>query len=76
MMTYEFYLRDPIKGYQLVGVLPERRKDPARITQESVVNWGRIYFGRNFEIKNVFFFQVRMDKNTGRISRTNPFFVT
>jgi hypothetical protein len=75
-MTYEFYLRDPIMGYQLVGVLPERRKDPARITQESVVNWGRIYFGRNFEIKNVFFFQVRMDKNTGRISRTNPFFVT
>ena len=56
MMTYEFYLRHPTKGYQLVGVLPERRKDPARITQESVVNWGRIYFARNFEIKNVFFF--------------------
>jgi len=76
MMTYEFYSRHPTKGYQLVGVLPERRKDPARITQESVVNWGRIYFARNFEIKNVFFFQVTMNKNTGRVSRTNPFFVT
>jgi hypothetical protein len=33
MVAYEFYWRDPIKGYQLVGVLPERRKNPARITQ-------------------------------------------
>jgi hypothetical protein len=40
MVAYEFYCRDSIKGYQIIGVLPERRKNPSRITQESVMNWG------------------------------------
>ncbi len=30
--AYEFYLFNPFKGYELLGVLPERRKDPERIT--------------------------------------------
>ena len=76
MDAYEFYWRDPIKGYQLIGVLPERRKAPARITQKSVMNWAKIYFRRNMEINDMFFFQVTIDKNTGRILRSNPFFVT
>jgi len=76
MDAYEFYWRGPRKGYQLIGVLPERRRTPARITQKSVMNWAKIYFGRNLEKNNMFFFQVTIDKNTGIISRTNPFFVT
>jgi hypothetical protein len=76
MDGYEFFWRDPRKGYQLIGVLPERRRSPARITQKSVMNWAKIYFGRNLEINNMFSFQVTIDKNTGRISRTNPFFLT
>ena len=40
MVAYEFYWLDPIKGYQLIGVLPERRKNTARITQASIINWG------------------------------------
>jgi len=38
MVAYEFYWQDPIEGYQHIGTLPERRKNPARITQESVMN--------------------------------------
>jgi len=72
---YEFYRCDPIKGYQLIGVLPERRSNPKRITKESVMNWGEIYFGKNLEENDMFFFQLMTDKNTGRISRTNPFFI-
>jgi len=75
MDAYEFYWRDPIKGYQLIGVLPERRRTPARITQKSVINWAKIFFAKNLEINDMFFFQVTID-NTGRISRTNPLFVT
>jgi hypothetical protein len=41
MVTYEIYWHDPIKGYQLIGVLPERRKNAARITEGSIINWGR-----------------------------------
>ncbi len=39
MIAYEVYLRDTVKGKELVGILPERRNDPARITQESVLHW-------------------------------------
>jgi hypothetical protein len=39
MVGYEFYWHDPINGYQLIGVLPERRRNPKRITKESVLNW-------------------------------------
>jgi len=76
MVAYEFYLRDATKGYQLIGTLPERRKNPARITPESVMNWGKVFFGNNLDINNIFFIQVSIYKNTGRILRPTPFFVT
>jgi hypothetical protein len=44
MVAYEFYWHDSEKGYQLIGVLPERRKNPARINQESVLNWAKNFF--------------------------------
>lgn len=44
MGAYEFYWRDPIKGYQFIGTLQERRKNPLRITQESVMNWGKRFW--------------------------------
>jgi hypothetical protein len=72
---YELYWRDPTKGYQLIGVLPERRSDPKRITKESVMNWGKIYFAKNLKENYMFLFQVTTDENTGRVSRTNPSFI-
>ena len=58
MVAYEIYWCDPIKGYQLIGVLPERRKNPKRITKESVLNWGKKYFGKNLNLNDVFFIEV------------------
>ena len=43
MVVYEFYWYDLEKGYQLIGVLPERRQNPTRINQESVLNWAKIF---------------------------------
>jgi hypothetical protein len=57
MMVYEFYWRDPVKGYQIIGVLPERRKNPVRITKESVLNWGEKYFGNNLNLDEMFFIE-------------------
>lgn len=74
MIAYEFYWLDPIKGYQRIGLLPERRKNPARITQASVMNWGNTFFGKNLNIKDIFFIQVTIDENSGRIFRPTPFF--
>jgi hypothetical protein len=76
MVAYEFYCDDPIKGCQLIGVLPERRKNPARITQESVLNWANKFFYKALDITNIFFIKITIDEDTGRIFRPTPFFVT
>jgi hypothetical protein len=72
MVAYEFYWRDPIKGYQLIGKLPERRKNPIRITQESVINWGKKILGENVDANDIFFIKIAIDKNIKRIPQPNP----
>ena len=72
MVAYEFYWRDPIKGYQLIGKLPERRKNPIRITPESVINWGKKILGENVDSDDIFFIKMTIDKNTKRIPQSNP----
>ena len=57
MIGYELNWCDSIKGYQLIGVLPERRRNPKRITKESVLNWGEKYFGNNLNLNDVFFIE-------------------
>jgi len=60
MVAYELYWLDPIKGYQLIGVLPERRRDPQRISKESVLNWGQTYFGDYLNLDDMFFIDVEL----------------
>lgn len=67
MVAYEFYWRDEIKGIKLIGILPERRKDPERVTKKSVMNWVKQMLGDEIDVSNVFFVQVTVDKNTGEI---------
>ncbi len=55
MWVYELYTFTEKKGYELIGVLPERRKNRARITKESVVRWGRMLLGDDGDSKDVFF---------------------
>jgi len=58
MIAYEFYLRDPVKRNELVGILPERRKDPARITQESVLHWVETALGKSLNNKDFYYIEV------------------
>ncbi len=61
MTAYEFYWLDDVGREHLLGILPERRKNPTRITYESIINWGRkIVFG-NARVKDIFFAQVEID---------------
>jgi hypothetical protein len=60
MVAYEFYWRDPKGRYQIIGVLPERRKNPMRITMESVMNWGKMILG-DVDSKNLFFKWITID---------------
>ena len=60
MIAYEFYWFDPMKGYQLIGTLPERRKNPERITKESALNWGWRVIGGQSDVNDIYFVQVEM----------------
>jgi hypothetical protein len=73
MVAYEFYWLDSKGGYEILGVLPERRKHSERLTQESITHWGENFFGKNLKSKGIFFIQVTIDDTTGRIFRATPF---
>jgi len=60
MTAYEFYWRDEIGKEHLVGILPERRKNPIRITKESILNWVSMFIGNNLDTNNVYFVQVEL----------------
>jgi hypothetical protein len=55
MVAYEFFSYDEKNGYELIGILPERRNDPNRITKESILNWGRMIFGTNADGRKISF---------------------
>ncbi len=76
MIAYEFYLRDPVKGSELIGILPERRKEPARITQESVLHWAETVFGNSLSNKDIHFIKITIDEDGRNIFQPIPFLVT
>ena len=53
MRGYKFYWYDDVYGYQFVRTMPERRKDPTRITDESIINLARKVFGAEADIGRV-----------------------
>jgi hypothetical protein len=76
MVVYKFYLRDAIKGDIFLGALPERRKNPRRITEEpieeSIINWGRKYFGKNSKAEDIFFIKTVVEENEKRYPNLSP----
>jgi hypothetical protein len=71
MMAYEFYCRNGTGEIYLVGILPERRKNPERITQKSIMNFGKMLIGDNAGPENIYFIQVAFDDHTGEMHLTN-----
>jgi hypothetical protein len=72
MVAYEFYWPDPVKEYDLLGILPERRKDPRRITDASVMKWGKMLLGNNGSKKSIFYKKVTISEYTGKFIRLTP----
>jgi len=69
MEAYELFSYDEENGYEFIGILPERRKNPERRTKESVLNWGRMILGDNADGKKIFFKSVRIDDIIGKTIR-------
>ncbi len=57
MIAYEFYWVDKRRDSHFFAILPERRKNPERITEESIMKWGKMV-GPNFGI--IHFIQVEV----------------
>ncbi len=74
MVAYEFYLTDSEGNKNLVGILPERRKDPKRITKESVLKWGRMVLGDSVDNKDIIIEQVTIDDITHQVFEVNVHF--
>jgi len=72
IILYKFYLRDAIKGDIFLGTLPERRKNPQRITDESIINWGRKYFGKNAKDEDIFFVKTVLEESEKRYPNLSP----
>ena len=72
MLAYEIYWLDPIKGYELVGILPERRKNPKRIPEKSIINLGKKLLGDNVNVNNMLFVRRTIDNTTEEIFRLKP----
>jgi hypothetical protein len=58
--AYEFYIRDDTEHLHLIGILPERRKDPLRITRESIMKWGMMVAGDDVDVNNIYFVQIEV----------------
>ncbi len=60
MVVYKVYKHDQAEKAHIIGILPERRKDQKRITEESVLNWGKEVTGEKSNINNLYFVQTEM----------------
>jgi len=63
MLVYEIYAFNKTVGYELICVLPEKRKNSGRITKNSVINWVKSLSFDNADSKNIFFKPVSLDDN-------------
>jgi hypothetical protein len=62
MVAYEFYWREKGKNDHLIGILPERRRNPERITEESIMKWVRMVLGdiTDFNYNKIYFIQIEI----------------
>ena len=62
MMAYKFYLDDGCGEADLIGILPERRKNPRRITSKSIMKWGKLVAGSYVDPNSIHFIRIEPEK--------------
>jgi hypothetical protein len=60
MVAYKFYLNDRREEPDLIGILPERRKNRRRITRKSIMKWGRLAAGSYVDPNSIYFIQIEL----------------
>ena len=72
MLAYAFYMFAEIEQVHFIGLLPERRKNPKRITQESISDFVRTFLGNEADVDNLFFIEITVDERTGEMVQPDP----
>lgn len=72
MVVYTIYYFGENEDVHFIGFLPERRKNPERITQESILNFVTTILGHEVNDNKIFFFQVTLDERIGEILWPKP----
>jgi hypothetical protein len=72
MTAYAFYWLEEIDKVHFVGLLPERRKNPERIPQESILNFARAILGNDADVDHLFFIEITLDERTGQLLWPQP----
>ncbi len=60
LTAYEFYRYERNGQDRFIGSLPERRKDPERITHASIMNWAKIAFPEDVLNQMIYFIRVQI----------------
>jgi len=63
MTIYKFYSGDESGELYLISVLPERRSDQERITDESIIKWARSLLGDESGVSNISYSTIRSEKS-------------
>jgi hypothetical protein len=58
MLAYQFYCMGEDGKDHLIAILPERRLNPERITDGSILNWAREVIGDGCHVQSIYFLQV------------------
>ncbi len=61
MVAYEYYWKDETERFHSIGVVPERRRNSERVTEESILNLVKIILGENAGLSNLSFVQMTID---------------
>ena len=67
MTAYAFYWLEEIDKVHFIGLLPEGRKNPERITQESISNFATTILGNEVNVGSLFFIEITLDESTGQM---------
>jgi hypothetical protein len=72
MVVYTIYYFGEDEDVHFIGFLPEKRKNPERITQESILNYVTTTLGREVNGDKIYYFQVTLDERIGEILWPKP----
>jgi len=67
MFVYRIYYFEEEDKIRFIGLLAEKRKNPKRITKESIFNYVRAILGHEANEDKIYYFQVTLDERIGEI---------